>query len=225
MKLLALALAAAAVVAAVSFAGSAHGDLPSPGSVTTNGHGTRTLVPDSATVTAGVHTQAKTAAEALAQNAAAMNDVIAALKAHGGDDLQTQQVSLSPQTSQSGEVTGYAADDSVSATSAIAGTGALIDAAVDAGANTVSGPTLEVSDRDAAYRQALAAAVDDARAKAQALAAAGGFSVGAVSSVTEQDDAPEPVFESAAAAKGVAMPVEAGTQEITADVTVTFRIQ
>jgi hypothetical protein len=224
MKLLLLALASAAVVAAVSFAGTAHGDLPSPGTVTTTGHGSVTLVPDTATISAGVHTQSKTAAAALAQNAAAMNDVIDALKAHGGDDLQTEQVSLQPQTSPSGEVTGYAADDSVSASSSIAGAGALIDAAVAAGANTVSGPSLDVSDQDAAYRKALAAAVADARAKAQALGGAGGFAVGPISSVTEESDTPQPVFEGAVA-KSAATPVAAGTQEVTAGVTVTFRIQ
>src|ERR1700759_4028581 len=214
MKLLLLALAAAAVVAVVSFAGPAHGDIPAPGTVTTTGHGSVTLVPDTATISAGVHTQAKTAAAALAQNAAAMNDVIAALEAHGGDDLQTEQVSLQPQTSPSGAVTGYAADDSVSASSPIAGAGALIDAAVAAGANTVSGPTLEVDAKDAPYRKALAAAVGDARAKAQALAAAGGFSVGPISSVSEESDTPQPVFDSAVA-KSAGTPAEAGRRAAT----------
>jgi uncharacterized protein YggE len=125
-------------------------------------------------------------------------------------------------------VTGYTADNSVSATVDIAKAGALVDAAVAAGANTVSGPTLSVSDRDARYRDALKKAVDDARAKAQALAEAGGFGVGPVSVVTEQQavGAPEPWGVRAAVAKADApTPVEAGTQEVTADVTVTFRIR
>ena len=63
----------------------------------------------------------------------------AALRAAGGTDLQTQQVSLYPQTNEQGEVTGYLAEDSMSARTKIAGAGALIDAAVGAGANTVSG--------------------------------------------------------------------------------------
>jgi uncharacterized protein YggE len=120
-------------------------------------------------------------------------------------------------------VTGYVADNSVSAQAKIAGAGALIDAAVAAGANNVSGPTLDVSDRDARYRDALGKAVADARAKAAALAGAGGFGVGQVSSVTEQSAAaPVPVYE--AAAKSAATPIEPGTQDVTADVTVTFRI-
>ena len=229
-RLLTLTLAAAAVVAVAAFAGvgrpeAARGDVASPDTVTTTGHGVVTVVPDEASVSAGVHTQAASAAAALAQNAQLMSSVVAALKAAGGSDLQTQQVSLYPQTNDQNQVTGYVADDSVSAKTKIARAGALIDAAVAAGANTVNGPTLDVSDRDARYRDALGKAVEDARAKAAALARAGGFGVGQVSSVTEQaaSGAPVPVYE-AAAAKSDATPIEPGTQDVTADVTVTFRI-
>ena len=101
----------------------------------------------------------------------------------------------------------------------------MIDAAVAAGANNVSGPTLDVSDREARYRDVLGKAVADARAKAAALAGAGGFGVGPVSSVTEQTAAaPVPVYEAVAAGKSAATPIEPGTQDVTADVTVTFRI-
>ena len=225
-----LTLAAAAVVAVVAFAGvgrpeAARGDVASPDTVTTTGHGVVTVVPDEASVSAGVHTQAASAASALAQNAQLISSVVAALKAAGGSDLQTQQVSLYPQTNDQNQVTGYVADNSVSAKTKISRAGALIDAAVAAGANTVNGPTLDVSDRDARYRDALGKAVVDARAKAAALARAGGFGVGQVSSVTEQaaSGAPVPVYE-AAAAKSNATPIEPGTQDVTADVTVTFRI-
>src|SRR5207248_1247189 len=134
--------------------------------------------PDEATVTAGVHTQAGSAADALAQNAKLMNAVVVALKNAGGDELQTQQVSLYPQQNDQGQVTAYTADNTVSAKTKIASAGALIDAAVGAGANTVGGPTLDVAGRDGLYRDALKKAVADARAKAQALAEAGGFAVG-----------------------------------------------
>jgi uncharacterized protein YggE len=82
-----------------------------------------------------------------------------------------------------------------------------------------------VSDSDALYRDALGKALDDARAKAAALAKAGGFGVGQVATVTEQTaGSPVPVFQSAAAKAADATPVEPGTQDVTADVTVTFRI-
>ena len=102
-----------------------------------------------------------------------------------------------------------------------------IDAAVAAGANTVDGPTLDVSDSDALYRQALKKAVDDARAKALALADAGGFAVGPITTVVEQGTASPPVFRPMAIAAKAAdsTPVEAGTQDVTADVTVSFTIR
>lgn len=228
---------AAAVLAVAAFAGigrpeAARGDTApvntaTPDTVTTLGHGVITIAPDEATVTAGVHTQAASASAALAENARLMNAVVAALKAAGGQELQTQQVSLYPQTDQQGQVNAYVADNSVSAKTKIAGAGALIDAAVGAGANTVNGPTLSVSDRDARYRDALGLAVADARLKAEALAKAGGFGVGPVSVVTEQAaNGPTPVFQAAGAvAKTDSTPIEPGTQDITADVVVTFRIR
>jgi uncharacterized protein YggE len=229
---LALVVAAVALVAIAALAGvgrpeAARGDAGTVAdSVVTTGHGVVIVAPDEATVTAGVHTQAATAADALSQNSARMNDVIAALEAHGGKDLQTQQVSLYPQSREDGTITGYSADNSVSASSSIAGAGALIDAAVGAGANTVSGPTLSISDQDAQYRDALKKAVEDARAKAVALADAGGFGVGPVSTVVEQtSSAPQPIFAAAAKDAAASTPIEPGTQDVTADVTVTFSIR
>jgi uncharacterized protein YggE len=230
-RLIQLVLLAAAVLAVAALAGigrpdTARGDTATPDTVTTLGHGVITIAPDEATVTAGVHTQAASASAALAENAKLMNAVVAALKTAGGQELQTQQVSLYPQTDPQGQVSAYVADNSVSAKTKIADAGALIDAAVGAGANTVNGPALSVSDRDARYRDALGKAVADARLKAEALAKAGGFGVGPVSSVTEQGgSAPPQVFQAVGAAAKDSTPVEPGTQDIAADVTVTFRIR
>jgi len=231
-RLIPLVLLATAVLTVVAFAGigrpeAARGDTAMPDTVTTLGHGVITIAPDQATVTAGVHTQAASASAALAENARLMNTVVAALKAAGGQELQTQQVSLYPQTDPQGQVNAYVADNSVSAKTKIADAGALIDAAVGAGANTVSGPSLSVSDSDARYRDALGLAVADARLKAEALAKAGGFGVGPVSVVTEQGaNTPTPVFQAVgAAAKTDSTPIEPGTQDVTADVVVTFAIR
>jgi uncharacterized protein YggE len=186
-----------------------------------------TAVPDEATVAAGVRTDGASAAAALSANAAKMNAVIAALKAASGDQIQTQEVSLYPTTDPQGKVTGYTAQNTVSAKAKIARAGALVDAAVGAGANTVDGPSLTLSDQDALYRDALKKAVSDARAKALALADAGGFGVGPVSTVVEQSAAGQPVFARpvALAAKDASTPIEPGTADVTADVTVTFTIR
>lgn len=214
----ALAVAALVAVAFTRAAGS------TGRSVTTVGHGVVTVVPDEATITAGVRTTGATASDALAANSDAMTKVIAALKRVGFKTIQTEEVSLYPQTGSKGRVTGYVAQDSVSVTGPIADAGRLIDAAVGAGANTVDGPTLGVSIQGRLYRQALQGAVADARAKAQALAKAGGFRVGRVLQVSEQSTQPPVVFAAPAGAKAAPTPVEAGTQDVTADVQVAFAI-
>ena len=226
LPLAALALLAAASLIGVARPEAARGDSTQTDLVTTIGHGVVSAVPDEATVSAGVRTDAATAAAALASNAKSMTAVVAALQQAGGKELQTQQVSLYPQSDQQGKVTGYSAQNTVSATTDVADAGALVDAAVGAGANTVDGPSLKLSDEDALYRKALERAVENARAKALALAHAGGFGVGPVTTVVEQGAAAQPVFDSAATlAKGASTPVEPGTRDVTADVTVSFTIR
>lgn len=223
----ALALLALVVAAAVLRPSAAAGAGTRPGTVTTTGHGTVRAVPDQAQISAGVQTQAASAAAALAQNAAQMRAVLAALRRAGGRELQTQEVSLWPQTNSDGAVTGYVANDTVTATAAIGRAGALVDAAVHAGANTVDGPSLSVSGRNALYREALRKAVADARAKAGALAAAGGRSVGLAVRIAEDSATPVLPFAhgTMAAAQAASTPVEPGTQDVTADVTVTFAVR
>jgi uncharacterized protein len=224
--ILVLAAAAAVLLAGIGRApAAARGDAATPSSITTSGHGIVTQAPDRATVTAGVETQAATASAALAENAQLATAVVAALRAAGGSDLQTQQVSLYPRTDSGGQVVGYTADDTISATSPVAGAGRLVDAAVAAGANTISGPSLDLSARDALYREALGKAVADARAKAEEIAKAGGLALGAVTAVVEGQAAGSPVPFAADSARSAATPVEPGSEDVTADVTVTFGVR
>ena len=160
---LAAALAAAGALAAVLVPGSAHGSDPAAAGITVNGNGSVPVVPDRATFSFGVTSRAATAAAATSANATAMRAVVAALRGAGiaAADLQTTQISLDVTTSQDGrKVTGYAASSSVSAlVRALGRSGAVVDAAVGAGADSVSGPALAAGDTDALYAQALAAAV------------------------------------------------------------------
>ena len=99
--------------------------------------------------------------------------------------MGTQSVSLSQVFTNNGEPSGFAASNVVTATIDLDRAGALIDAAVEAGANQVNGPTMSVADQGALYRQALKAAVADARLSAETLAAAAGRSLGKVTTVVE----------------------------------------
>jgi len=200
-------------------------DTPAKKTITVTGNGSLTTVPDRASFSFTVQTRAATAKAALAQNATDATALVTALKNAGvaAADLQTGQVSLDPQTNDDGtQVLGYVASNTVSATTALAKAGPLVDAAVGAGATDVSGPTLARSDADALYRDALKDAVSDARDKAQALAAASGLTLGAVDTVVEGSPAvPVPVAMKASA-DSAGTPIEPGTQEIDATVTVTY---
>ena len=196
---------------------------PARTTITVTGNGSVTTVPDRATFGFTIETRAKTATAALAQNSDDATAVIAALKAAGvtSANLQTSQVSLMPQSSQDGTtIVGYVASNSVTARTALERAGKVVDAAVGAGANGVSGPSLDVSDQSSLYRDALRKAVDDAKLKAQSLADAAGISLGAVQSIAEGGSAsPLPIAEKLSAAGA---PIEAGTQEIQASATVTY---
>ncbi len=204
---------------------------PKPGTISVGGTGSVETEPDTATTSFGVVTQGATAKEAMAQNSTAMTNVIEALKRAGvaAKDLQTQYVSLDPRYDNQGrEVQGYNASNSVVArVRDLTQVGSVIDAAIAAGANGVSGPSLSREDRDKLYNDALEKAVADAKSKAEVLARAAGVAVGPVQSVSENQQGgggPMPMGYAMRAA-GDATPIEAGTTQITASVRVVFTLR
>jgi len=218
-----LLAAAIAGVAQPHFARSA--DAPTHSTISVTGNGSVTSVPDRASWQFGVSAQAATAKDALAQASSKANALISALKDAGvaSADLQTSDVSLYPQTDSDGRViVGYQASESVSAEIAIAKAGPLVDAAVAAGADSVSGPMLSVADQSSLYDQALAKAVSDAKDKAQALADAAGLTLGSVESIVEGGSATPVPLPFAKAADSAGTSVEPGTQETDASVTVVY---
>lgn len=220
------AVAAAEKIGFQQVAGSS-GSLPG---ITVVGSGTARTVPDVADWSFGVQSDAETASAALNAAGEATRRIVGALRdaGIGKDDLQTEQVSLYPRTTDDGRaVIGYTASSTVHATVKDLGkAGSVVDAAVEAGANQIYGPTLRVSDSRAQYRAAADAAFDDARAHAEALAAKAGVTLGGPIAIVESGGSP-PVFAegerlAADAAQGVS--IEPGTQEIGATLTVTFAI-
>ena len=228
---LALGLAAAAAVLGLGGSAGAAGQAEAAAStgrtITVTGSGAAVAMPNRVAFSFGVTTQAKTASGALNGNNAEMRKVIAAIKKAGvaAKDIQTSSVSLSPRYSQSGEdIVGYVASNTVNASiKGVSRAGAVIDAAVGAGANQVFGPTFTRSDEAVLYRRALSAAVGAARAKAQTLAGAARVRLGPVRSIVESSAGPVPIAEKAAAAADT--PIEPGTQRIEASVTVEFALR
>jgi uncharacterized protein YggE len=85
------------------------------------------------------------------------------------------------------------------------------------------GPNLLAADQDAAYGDALTAAVAEARAKAQTLASSTGMSPGRITGISEGGGAPQPLCATAGA-RDAAVSIEPGTREIEATVSVTFAV-
>jgi uncharacterized protein len=230
----ALALGAAATLTVVVVGGAAGAagrtstaTAASVRSITASGSGAALSVPNRAAFTFGVTTQAKTASGALNGNNAEMRKVIDAIKKAGvaAKDVQTSSVSLSPRYSGNGEdIVGFTATNLVNATiRGISRSGAVIDAAVNAGANQVYGPTFTRADETVLYRRALSAAVANARGKAQTLARAAKVRLGRVRSIVESSVGPVPIAEKASA--DASAPIEPGTQRIEASVTVEFALR
>ena len=203
--------------------------------ITVNGTGKVTVKPDLATLTIGVQAQAPSAADAQAKASAAMAKVVEAIKGNGiaEADIATQWVSLEPQYNYKSDgsnptVIGYVSNQTVSVkVRDLAKVGPVIDTAVAAVANQVSGISFSVADPAAAASQARAAAIADAKTRATELANAAGVSLGAATMITEVS-APGPIpyeYRTAApAADGAGTPILPGTTEIQVDVEVTFAI-
>jgi uncharacterized protein len=196
-------------------------------SVTALGTASVAAVPDRAHFSFGVQAQARSAAQALAATDAQLTRVVAAVRQAGvaAPDIQTEQISLTTRTSEDGgEVVGYTAIGSIAVrVRNLDRAGAIVDAAVGAGANQVYGPSLTRSDQEALYRNALRAAYADARAKAQVLADAAGVRLGElIVAVEGGGNAPMPL--GARSAEDAQATIEPGTQELQATVTVTFAV-
>jgi uncharacterized protein len=232
MKIVQIGAVAAALAAAVAFAGvgrpdSARGSSPSTPSVTVTGTGSVDAVPNRAGLVVGVSTDAATARAALAANAEKAARVIEALRSAGAakQDLQTADVSVSPRWNDQGRQDGFTAHSSVQVKVRKVGrAGSILDAAVAAGATETSGPSFDRGDRAELYRGALKAAFADARAKAGTLAAEAGASLGRVLRIEESPVASGPVPMYATAMERSPTPVEPGTQEVQATISVTFSL-
>lgn len=207
----------------------APGDAAAGGGITVTGTAVAETAPDRSSWSFGVQTEAATAKEALDEASARARSLVAALRRAGveEDSLRTEHVSVWPQYANGSRVTGYTASTSVHAVVVgLERAGLVVDAAVDAGANTISGPGLATGDRDRLYRQALAAAVEQARATAQALAGEAGLELGEIVAIRESGGVspPMPVAEAAMAADSRGVPVEGGKLQVNAAATVTFSI-
>lgn len=218
--------------------GPAQADGPPLRTMTVSGQGEVRAIPDEAQLSAGVVTQARKAADALAANSRAMNAVFDALKRLGIPDksIQTSDFSVTAQyqTDQHGnttqKITGYEVSNNVAVTvDDLKILGPAIDALVSSGANAMGNIAFTIRDPKPLLTQARAEAVKDALQRANTYAGAASVTLGPITSIGENgEEAPRPMMRkmmAMSAANDSATPVAAGEDSITAGVSITFELR
>jgi uncharacterized protein len=206
-----------------------------PPMITVTGTGTVEAAPDIATLSIGVTSQGDTAAAALSANSAALEAVMARLTAAGIEarDMQTSNLSINPNwtgydsASVTGPViSGYVATNMLTIrVRQLDGLGAVLDAAVADGANTLNGLSFGLADPEPALNEARKEAVADARARAELLATAAGVKLGGILSISETQAYSEPVPMFRADASAAPVPVAGGELGLSANVTILYKIE
>jgi uncharacterized protein YggE len=205
-----------------------------PHTITMAGHGEASAAPDRVTINAGVTPDAATAAAALAANTARMKQVFTALEALAvpRKNIQTTNFSVSPQYSngqnnEARRLTGYQVSNQLRVRlEDVAGLGKALDALVSAGANQMNGIDYAIDDPAPLLDKARGQAIADARTRAQTYARAAGVTLGPIVSICEGcNGGPRPLYRMMAmAAAPSPVPVAAGEETVTADVTVVWEI-
>ena len=191
--------------------------------------------PDIAVLTVGVASRGATAAAALGGMRTRMASAVAALKAQGvaDRDVRTSGLSLSPVYDEGPDrprrLTGYEASNQVTATVRdVSRAGAVLDAALAQGADTVGGVGFDLADRapaeDAARRAAVKALGDKARLDAEAA----GLHLKRLVSLTEGGAEPRPMFRTLALSATVGRtrtPIEPGELRVRETVSAVYELE
>src|SRR5262245_793417 len=202
------------------------------GTITVNGTGKVTYTPDIAYVSFGVSSQQNTAAEAWRKNAESIKKIFALLKELGiaEKDMQTTGVNVSPkyhyEKDKQPVLVGYVATYDLTVTvRKLADVGKVLDAGVEGGANQSVGLRFACANPEKLQDEARAAAVADARKKANLLVTGAGAQLGLVQSISEGGFAPERDYRFAAPKEALsALPIATGEQQMSISVTLTYNI-
>ena len=195
--------------------------------------------PDEARLQLGVQSDAASAGEASRLNREKMDRVTGALGRLGvkADDLQTRNISLN-RIDHGPERGRYRAYNVVEVTMRnMSRVGDAVTAVTEAGANVLSGPSLRVSDADAANKSAYAMAYRNARSRAEAYAQAADLTIGRILGIYDGGVVPQTYSMDAMAQEGRGManvaptaapppaPFSAGTNTSEVRVRVDFALE
>ena len=238
MRASALALTMAIATPALAHAQSMsdhHAQMTSP-TFNLSASGEVRVAPDMATITTGVQTEAATAQEAMAQNRAQMNQVIAALRRQGIEERHIQTSSLNLNAvydypdNQQPRLRGYQASNQVTIqVHDLDNLGQAIDAVVASGANQINGISFGLENPRAAEDQARRAAVQALQARAALYAEATGMRLVGLRTLTESGGySPQPPMPYArmemAADAGGATPVQGGEVVVRIDISGVYDV-
>jgi uncharacterized protein YggE len=211
-----------------------------PRLVTMTGYGSIQSAPDRAWITVGVEKRDPTTKIAQEQTALATDHILQRLKSLGipAGAIRTSSFNVTQdwefQPNNRRNLRGYIVSNQMEIkVDDVAKISAVIDGAIDAGANIVHGIRWDLKNRDALEQDALKLAFEDARRRAQVIASASGSGLGRVYAVQEsragqvRPAMPMRFEQGQAAARAMAesVPISAGELEIRAVVTVSFVIQ
>ncbi len=216
------------------------GKTPEPkNQITVNGEGKVTAAPDVAVITMGIVSDGTTVAAAQKQNNDKMNNIIAAVKNQfsiPAKDIQTQNYSVYPKYNyQNGRqsIIGYTVNQNVVVkVRDFDKTGAIIGKATELGANQISGPSFSIDDIEAYKAQAREIAIKQAKDNAKVLADQVGIGLGRIVNFSEGGAMPiTPMYADLAVSlnaetKAVPAPqIEAGSQDVIIDVSISYEIK
>lgn len=205
--------------------------------ISIDGEGKVMAKPDLARIDMGVQTEGQNVGDTQRKNTQKMNDIIAALKGLkiAAEDIQTTNYSIYPKyeyTDGKQKIDGYTVSQNVSVkVRNLDSIGEVLARAGDLGANQVGGIQFTIDDPKTLQQQARLKAIDDARKKAEDLASQLGLKIIKVVSFSESRGGypmPFAMMDKAVAGIGgeAAVPsIEAGSLDVTSDVSVVFEVR
>jgi hypothetical protein len=196
--------------------------------LTVTGTGKVQVVPDEAVIHLSVITEGRTAAEAVALNAAQTQAVIDAVSAQPNHGVTTAGLSVYPiinyEQNAAGQIVGFRATNGVEVTTKVGYVGQIYDVGIAAGANQSSGITFRVQNEAPFRQEALRLAVAEAFDEARIVAGAASVELRGVESIQVDPGNGRVFFRTEAVnAKAQPTPVIPELQTITARVQVQFR--
>ncbi|MGA2293602.1 MAG: SIMPL domain-containing protein [Acidimicrobiales bacterium] len=230
-----VALVALIAIIAVGFVGAAlkHTAKASANTISVTGTATVMGTPDTVSFQIGMQTVNVNAAEALKMNNGRVAALEAALLRNGvtKKEMQTSGLNIAANTNNMGVVTGFTVEDDLNITMHdLKKAGSAIEAAAQAGGNGVelNSINFSISNDSKLLAKARANAMRNAHTEASNIATAGGTTLTGIVKIVDQENQssilPTPVNFSAAATAVRSVPIQAGSESLSVQVSVVYSL-